>query len=108
MGCDRGADHERVVLMPILCASPGCGCDSFALGPFAGADAKAPRLAMVNAALRAPARTTLRETESGAHPQRGPSSALRRAPFTGMRPGVPSGHRREMSRVIEILKEVAV
>ena len=36
-GCDRGADHERVVLMPILCASPG------------------------------------------SDPQRGPSSALRRA-----------------------------
>ena len=43
-GCDRGADRERVVFMPIPCAS------------------------------------------AGSDPQRGPSSALRRAPLAGMRP----------------------
>jgi hypothetical protein len=44
VGCDRGADRERVVSKPIPCAS------------------------------------------AGSDPQRGPSSALRRAPFSGMRP----------------------
>jgi hypothetical protein len=56
---------------PALCASPGCGCDPFAAGSFAGAGVRALRSRIVDAALRAPSRTTLRETESGAHPQRG-------------------------------------
>jgi hypothetical protein len=94
-GCDRAADQGRVVRTPILCASQGCGCDPLAAGPFAGAGVIAPRFRMVDAALRAPSRTTLRETESGAHPQRGPSSALRRAPscLWGCDVELPAGRR---------------
>jgi len=54
------------------------GCDSLAAGPFAGAAAKAPcPRHRVHTPLRAPSRTTPRETESGAHDQVGQQSEPR-------------------------------
>jgi len=75
-GCDRGTGRERVVSGPMRVF----GVRLLPAGAsWGGAVVWRPGQMCVEAALSAPSRTTLRETESGAHPQRGPSSALRRA-----------------------------
>jgi hypothetical protein len=82
-GCDRWADRGRVPMAPIRCASPGSDprgnplppCDA----PFAGAAAEAPYQCCSNTPLCAPSRTTLRETEAGAHEQAARQRVPRRA-----------------------------
>jgi hypothetical protein len=69
-------EPDTGVSLPALRVSPRCGHSRRAQA-WGGVAAQRPGQTSPNAALCAPARTTLRETESGAHPQRGPSSALR-------------------------------
>jgi len=65
-GCDSGAGQGASPAGP--CASAGCGRSRRAQA-WGGAAALRPGPTPPKAALCAPARTTLRETESGAHPQ---------------------------------------
>ena len=65
-GCDRGTGHERVASgrMRVFAVRPlSAGV------AWGGVTARRPGHASSNAALCAPTPTTLRETESGAHPQ---------------------------------------
>jgi len=68
-GCDRGAGQGRVTRRP--CARLRGAAATRSPQARLREQPQKPRPRIVNAALCAPARTTLRETESGAHP-RGP------------------------------------
>ena len=76
--CGDATVEPALSVSPASCVPPRCGHSRRAQA-WGGVAAQRHGHMSSNAALCAPARTTLRETESGAHPQSGPSSALRHA-----------------------------
>jgi len=102
-GCDRAADHGRVVMQPILCASPGSDPRGSLFRPptrrLREQTHERHVMRMVNAALCAPPRTTLRETGYGAHPQAGRVGGRKRGPTADLTPGDAHGIGIETTRL---------